>query len=156
MTIKNLKFQINGGAVSVCSWASASGVSSAIVTALSHGDFVFSIAFNGGFYKMQLWLCGWSVVDVIIAETVMDSKVGSHCDIFSCLVAACLLCGEEQEDVNTAVCLHNLGRIRLFFSLEEQIRLFSKVWNYQSLSKFHRTAFVTVLFRSWCSLYFLS
>lgn len=45
----------------------------------------------------------------------MDSKVGSHHDIFSCLVAACLLCGEEQEDVSAAVCLHNLGRIRLFF-----------------------------------------
>lgn len=37
------------------------------------------------------------------------------CDIFSCLVAACLLCGEEQEDLNTAVCLHNLEGIRLFF-----------------------------------------
>lgn len=48
MIIKNLKFQINGGAVSVCLWASASGVSSEVVTALSHGDFIFSIAFNGG------------------------------------------------------------------------------------------------------------
>lgn len=38
------------------------------------------------------------------------------CDIFSCLVAAFLLCGEEQEDLNTAVCLHNLEGIRLFFS----------------------------------------
>ena len=38
------------------------------------------------------------------------------CDIFSCLVAACLLCGEEQEDQNTAACLHNLQGIRLFFS----------------------------------------
>lgn len=38
------------------------------------------------------------------------------CDIFSCLVAACLLCGEQQEGLNTAVCLHNLEGIRLFFS----------------------------------------
>lgn len=38
------------------------------------------------------------------------------CDIFSCLVAACLLCGEEQEALNAAVFLHNLKSIRFFFS----------------------------------------
>lgn len=37
------------------------------------------------------------------------------CDIFSCLVAACLLCGEEQEALNAAVFLHNLKSILDFF-----------------------------------------
>lgn len=56
----------------------------------------------------------------------MDSKVGSHHDIFSCLVAACLLCGEEQEDVSAAVCLHNLGRIRLFFLWKSKSDFFQR------------------------------
>lgn len=47
------------------------------------------------------------------------------CDIFSCLVAACLLCGEEQEALNAAVFLRNLKSIQFFFQMEKQIRLLS-------------------------------
>lgn len=74
MIIKNLKFQINSAVVSVClllvavpggdaSAGVTSGVSTEIVTALSHGAFVFSaIAFNVDVFTKCSTVCAAEVL----------------------------------------------------------------------------------------------
>lgn len=131
MIIKNLKFQTNGGAVSVCSLLMVflEGRHQLVEQVVFHQKLLLPQVIVASFFQ---WLLSVLVLFQNAALAVLLKSCWCHCcrncdglqgcllepccDIFSCLVATCLLCGEEQEDLNTPACLHNLEGILLFFS----------------------------------------